>query len=96
MDNFHYISSDIFSLENLQEIVTQNKSLALSEEAIINIEKCRAYLDKKMASQKKYAKFKLGTWKDGTNGAMYFNNRPGKPYPKAKFLFKRNGHYFYK
>lgn len=43
-----------------------------------------------------YAKFKLGTWKDGTNGAMYFNNRPGKPYPKAKFLFKRNGHYFYK
>ena len=52
MDNFHYISSDIFSLDTLQEIVTQNKSLALSEEAKVNIEKCRAYLDKKMASHK--------------------------------------------
>lgn len=52
MDNFHYISSDIFSLDTLQEIVSQNKSLALSEEAVINIEKCRDYLDQKMASHK--------------------------------------------
>ena len=52
MDNFHYISSDIFSLNILQEIVNQNKSLALSEEAKVNISKCRAYLDQKMASHK--------------------------------------------
>ncbi|UOK42019.1 MULTISPECIES: histidine ammonia-lyase [Flavobacterium] len=50
MDTVHYISSDVFSLELLQEIVSQNKTLELSEEARINIEKCRAYLDEKMQS----------------------------------------------
>ena len=48
MDNTHYISSDVLSLENLQEIISHGKSLALSEEAKINIDKCRAYLDHKM------------------------------------------------
>jgi histidine ammonia-lyase len=48
MDNFHYISSEILSLETLNEIVFQNKSIALSEEAKVNIQKCRAYLDNKM------------------------------------------------
>lgn len=48
MDNTHYISSDVLSLENLQEIISHGKQLALSEEAKINIEKCRAYLDDKM------------------------------------------------
>lgn len=50
MDNTHYISTDVLSLEILQEIISQNKSLELSEEAKINIQKCREYLDKKMAS----------------------------------------------
>jgi histidine ammonia-lyase len=49
MDNFHYISSEVLSLETLQEILSHHKSLALSEEAKINIQKCREYLDKKMA-----------------------------------------------
>lgn len=48
MDTVHYISSDVISLELLQEIISQNMKLALSEEARINIEKCRAYLDAKM------------------------------------------------
>ncbi|WP_116787435.1 histidine ammonia-lyase [Flavobacterium psychrotrophum] len=48
MDTIHYISSDILSLENLNTILTQDVKLALSEEARANIEKCRAYLDKKM------------------------------------------------
>lgn len=48
MDNTHYISSDVLSLEDLQEIISYGKSLALSEEAKINIDKCRAYLDHKM------------------------------------------------
>ncbi|WP_395043804.1 histidine ammonia-lyase [Flavobacterium sp.] len=48
MDNSHYISSEVLHLEQLQEIISQHKTLALSEEAKINIQKCRAYLDKKM------------------------------------------------
>ena len=51
MDNFHYISSEVLSLETVQEIISHYKSLALSEEATLNIQKCRTYLDKKMASQ---------------------------------------------
>lgn len=50
MDNTHYISTDVLTLENLQEIIAHHKLLALSEEAKINIEKCREYLDKKMES----------------------------------------------
>ena len=52
MDNLHYISSEVLSLETLQEIISQDKKLALSDESIENIEKCRLYLDTKMASQK--------------------------------------------
>ncbi len=48
MDNSHYISSEVLHLEQLQDIISQHKTLALSEEAKINIQKCRAYLDKKM------------------------------------------------
>jgi histidine ammonia-lyase len=50
MDNTHYISTDLLSLEVVQEIISQNKHLALSEEAKVNIQKCRTYLDKKMVS----------------------------------------------
>ncbi|HWR94913.1 MAG TPA: histidine ammonia-lyase [Flavobacterium sp.] len=52
MDNIHYISNNLLTLENLQEITTQNKKLALSEEAKINIQKCRDYLNNKMESHK--------------------------------------------
>ncbi|WP_367753925.1 histidine ammonia-lyase [Flavobacterium sp. WC2430] len=50
MDNTHYISTEILSLEIVQEIIVQHKSIELSEEAKVNIQKCRDYLDKKMAS----------------------------------------------
>ena len=50
MDNTHYISSDVLTLEILQEIITNHKTLALSDEAKVNIEQCRTYLDKKMES----------------------------------------------
>lgn len=53
MDNIHYISTEILSLETLQEIVLHHKSLALSDEAKVNIQNCRDYLDKKMASNSK-------------------------------------------
>ena len=39
MENIHYISSEVLSLETLQEIIAYNKTLALSEEAKINIQK---------------------------------------------------------
>ncbi len=50
MNNIHYISSDVLTLETLNEIILQNKTLALSEESIVNITKCREYLDKKIAT----------------------------------------------
>lgn len=49
MENIHYISSELLQLETLQEIISQQKSLALSEEAKLNIQKCREYLDNKMS-----------------------------------------------
>jgi histidine ammonia-lyase len=49
MENTHYISPEVLTIEVLQEIISQNKSLQLSEIAIDKIQKCREYLDKKMA-----------------------------------------------
>ncbi len=48
MENTHYISSELLQLDTLQEIISEHKSLALSEEAKLNIQKCRTYLDQKM------------------------------------------------
>lgn len=48
MENTHYISSDILHIHNIQDILETNKKLALSDEAKINIEKARNYLDKKL------------------------------------------------
>ncbi|HEX9979210.1 MAG TPA: histidine ammonia-lyase [Flavobacterium sp.] len=50
MDNCHYISTDVLTLEILQDIISQHKSLSLSEEAKLNIQKCRDYLDNKMVT----------------------------------------------
>ncbi|MFZ4106309.1 histidine ammonia-lyase [Flavobacterium sp.] len=51
MQNSHYISSEVLQLDTLQEIISQNKQIALSEEAKTAIQKCREYLDAKMESQ---------------------------------------------
>ena len=53
MENTHYISSEVLTLETLQEIISRNKSISLSEEARINIQKCREYLDKKLVNNDK-------------------------------------------
>lgn len=50
METVHYISTDILSLETVNAIITENRRLELSEEARVNIEKCRQYLDEKMKS----------------------------------------------
>lgn len=48
METIHYISSNVLTLSDVNAIITENKTLALSEEAKVNIQKCRDYLDDKM------------------------------------------------
>jgi histidine ammonia-lyase len=50
MDTTHYISSSTLTIEDIHLIVVEHKKLALSEEAKVNIQKCREYLDQKMDS----------------------------------------------
>lgn len=50
MENIHYISSDLLTLDAVQEILVHQKTLELSEEAKVDIQKCRDYLDQKMKS----------------------------------------------
>lgn len=47
----HYITTEILSLETVREIVLTGMKLGLSEEAKVNIRKCRDYLDDRMANQ---------------------------------------------
>src|SRR5690606_20866443 len=51
MPTTYYISNNTLSLEELNTIITENYPLSLSEEAIANINKCRAYLDQKMETE---------------------------------------------
>ncbi|PNQ72372.1 histidine ammonia-lyase [Hanstruepera neustonica] len=53
METFHYISSDSLSIETITEVISENKKLKLSDEAIQKIEACRSYLDDKLKSQDK-------------------------------------------
>ena len=48
----HYINSERLTIERVKEIIDSNMQLALSEDATKRIEKCRAYLDNKMETQK--------------------------------------------
>jgi histidine ammonia-lyase len=48
MSNVHHISSEHLSLERIQEIISGNYSLALSEDAEQRIQKCYDYLQDKM------------------------------------------------
>lgn len=43
-----------------------------------------------------YDSYKLNKWRDGTRGAIFFNSDRRRPHPRAKMLFVRNKHYFYK
>lgn len=48
MSNFHYISSELLDLPKIKLILDENKSLELSEEAILNIKKSKKYLNQKI------------------------------------------------
>jgi histidine ammonia-lyase len=50
MNTFHYIDATSLDLSKIQEIISSDKKIALSESAIQKIEKCRAYLDEKTKS----------------------------------------------
>ncbi len=50
MQNTHYISSQVIDIQAIMEIIDHDKKLALSDEAILNINKCRDYLDTKLAN----------------------------------------------
>ncbi|SDS18709.1 histidine ammonia-lyase [Polaribacter sp. KT25b] len=50
MNIFHYIDTKPLDLTKIQEIISSDKKLALSEIAVHKIEKCRAYLDEKTKS----------------------------------------------
>ena len=50
MNSFHYIDTTPLDLTKIQEIISSDIKLALSETAIQKIEKCRAYLDEKTKS----------------------------------------------
>lgn len=52
MKEHHYITSAVIDLKEIKEILDKDKKLALSEEAISNIEKARRYLDGKMKENK--------------------------------------------
>ena len=48
---YHYISSDCLTIERVGEILENNIALALSDDAVERIVRCREYLDCKMESQ---------------------------------------------
>ena len=50
MQSIHYVSSELLSLSIIKDIIEQNKTIALSEEAVLNINKCHEYLRDKIKS----------------------------------------------
>ncbi|NEV93489.1 histidine ammonia-lyase [Psychroflexus sp. YR1-1] len=52
MSHVHYIDSDVLGFSRLQQLLEDSYKLALSEEAISNIHKARAYLNQKQKERK--------------------------------------------
>ena len=52
MEAIHYINADPLTLDKLENIVSTKQKLALSEESIKRINKCRNYLDQKLDQSK--------------------------------------------
>lgn len=53
MDSYHYISSSVIDLHLIYDLIKHQKKLELSDEARVNIENSRSYLDKKMLQNNK-------------------------------------------
>lgn len=48
MELVHYLSTETLNIETVAAIIEKNKKIELSQEAIVNVERCRLFLDKKM------------------------------------------------
>ena len=53
MNTYHIISSKVLDLATINGILSEQKKLQLSDEAVAKINNCRAYLDKKLKGQNK-------------------------------------------
>ena len=53
MKNTHYISNNFIDLSTINGIIVSNKKLALSDDAIESIDKCRKYLDETLQKQER-------------------------------------------
>lgn len=53
MNPYHIISSKVLDLTTIKGIISEQKKIQLSEDAIVKINKCRAYLDNKLKGQNK-------------------------------------------
>ena len=53
MNSIHYISTEILDLAVINDIVTQDKRLELSDQAKEKIKACRVYLDEKIKNHTK-------------------------------------------
>ena len=51
MKTIYYISNNTLTLDELHSIINEKQHLALSDEAVANINKCRTYLDAKMQAE---------------------------------------------
>ena len=51
MEYHHYISTDLLTLSIIKELLEQHKKIALSEEAVVNINKSHDYLRDKIKDQ---------------------------------------------
>ncbi len=53
MNSHHIISSKVLDLKTIKSIISEQKKLELSEDSIIKINNCRAYLDNKLKEEGK-------------------------------------------
>tara|TARA_R110002167_G_scaffold73283_3_gene205321 strand:+ start:4915 stop:6453 length:1539 start_codon:yes stop_codon:yes gene_type:complete len=53
MNTYHIISSKVLDLSTINSIISEQKKIQLSEESVLKIGNCRAYLDKKLKGQNK-------------------------------------------
>jgi len=53
MERIHYISSETIELNTISDILSEEKTLVLSEDSKTRIVKCRTYLDEKLTKQDK-------------------------------------------
>jgi histidine ammonia-lyase len=62
MDNTHYVSTEILTLDVIQHILSQGKIWYYQKKLSKHFKKCRDYLDKKMASHSEPIWYQYWIW----------------------------------